>query len=89
MQDELEYLRKDLRLSDEVPTHCFVIKEIDDETKKEVLFALSFHQTLISLISDLKEGTVFAEKKISYTRMIGITDSLDEIKAFIKNCTKL
>lgn len=30
---EQEYIRQDLELSDEVPTHCFVIMQIDDETK--------------------------------------------------------
>lgn len=50
VEGSLEYVRKDLELTEEVPTHCFIIMEIDDDTKKEVLFALSFHQTLISLI---------------------------------------
>lgn len=63
-------MRKDLELTEEVPTHCFIVMEIDDDTKKEVLFALSFHQTLISLIDELKWGTVWAEKKITYKRMI-------------------
>lgn len=60
--------------------------EIDDDTKKEVLFALSFHQTLISLIDELKWGTVWAEKKITYKRMIMLNESLQQIKGFIKNC---
>lgn len=60
--------------------------EIDDETKKEVLFALSFHQTLISLIDELRWGTVWAEKRITYYRMIMLNQSLQQIKGFIKNC---
>lgn len=50
VKSEQEYIREDLELSDDVPTHCFVIMEIDDETKGNVLFALSFHQRLITLI---------------------------------------
>jgi len=63
--------------------------EIDDETKGEVLFALSFHQTLISLIEELKWGNVYAEKKITYQRMMQMNQSLNKIKGFIKKCEKL
>jgi hypothetical protein len=84
--EEQEFIRRDLELSNQVATHCFKIMEIDDMTKGEVLFALSFHQTLISLIEELKWGNVYAEKKITYQRMMNMNESLKEIKCFIKDC---
>lgn len=77
VHDEQEFIRRDLELSAKVPTHCFKIMEIDDDTKREVLFALSFHQTLLSLIEELRWGNVYAEKKITYQRMMHMINSLN------------
>jgi hypothetical protein len=67
--------------------HCFMIQEIDNELKSEVLFALSFHSRLISLREDLKWGAEESEKKVTYLRMMQITEKTKEIKYFLKNTT--
>lgn len=38
--------------------HCFVIMEIPDELKEQLLFALSFHSVIIRLREDLKYGAI-------------------------------
>ena len=61
----------------EISKHCFVIHEIEDTLKKKVLFALSFHSKIIDLREDLKWGpSEKAEKKISYQRMMQVTDKV-------------
>jgi hypothetical protein len=67
--------------------HCFVIMEIEDDLKKELLFALSFHSVIIRLREDLQGGAIEAAKKISYLRMMQVTTKIKEIKNFIKNCS--
>ena len=67
--------------------HCFVIQEIDDDLKKELLFALSFHSVIIRLREDLQYGAIDAARKISYLRMMQVTNKIKEIKTFIKNCS--
>lgn len=67
--------------------HCFVIMEIEDDLKKELLFALSFHSVIIRLREDLQWGAIEAAKKISYLRMMQVTTKIKEIKNFIKNCS--
>ena len=72
----------------DISKHCFVIQEIDENLKSEVLFALSFHSRLINLREDLKWGPGNAENKISYQRMMQVTEKAKEIKYFLKNTTK-
>jgi hypothetical protein len=48
-KNELEYHIKKLKFSSDISKNCFVIQEIDDNLKKELLFALSFHSTIINL----------------------------------------
>ena len=47
--------------------------EIDDDLKKDLLFALSFHSVIIKLREDLKFGAIEAAKKITYLRMMQVT----------------
>lgn len=54
--NEQEYEIKKLEFTLDISKHCFVIQEIDDELKKKVLFALSFHSKIIDLREDLKWG---------------------------------
>jgi hypothetical protein len=56
--------------------HCFIIMEIDDVLKKELLFALSFHSVIIRLREDLQWGAIEAAKKISYLRMMQVTSKI-------------
>lgn len=58
----------------DISKHCFVIQEIDESLKSEVLFALSFHSRLINLREDLKWGAENSEKKVGYQRMMQITE---------------
>ena len=60
--------------------------EIEDELKKDLLFALSFHSVIIRLREDLKFGAMEAMKKIGYLRMMQVTTKIKEIKRFLKNC---
>jgi hypothetical protein len=53
---EQEYEIKQLEFTMDISKHCFVIQEIDDDLKKKVLFALSFHSKIIDLREDLKWG---------------------------------
>ena len=53
-----------------------------------MLFALSFHSKIIDLRDDLKEGYKESMKKISYIRMMQVTEKIKEIKDFLKNCPK-
>lgn len=53
-----------------------------------MLFALSFHSKIIDLREDLKWGPEEAEKKISYFRMMQVTEKIKEIKDFLKNCAR-
>lgn len=47
---EIEYNVRPLAFKKSVTQeHCFVIMEIEDELKKELLFALSFHSVIIHL----------------------------------------
>ena len=71
----------------DISKHCFKIMEIDDELKKDLLFALSFHSKIIELREDLRFGASEAVKKISYLRMMRVTDKIREIKDFLKNCS--
>lgn len=68
--------------------HCFIIQEIDDDLKKELLFALSFHSVIIRLREDLQYGAIDAARKISYLRMMQVTNKIKEIKTFLKNCSE-
>lgn len=84
---EIEYNIRPLIFKESVAQeHCFVINEIEDELKKDLLFALSFHSVIIRLKDDLKYGAIEAVKKISYLRMMQVTNKIREIKKFIKNC---
>ena len=58
----------------DISKHCFVINEIDDKLKSEVLFALSFHSRLISLREDLKWGPEKTQTNVSYQRMMQTTE---------------
>lgn len=60
----------------DISKHCFVIQEIEDNLKKKVLFALSFHSKIIDLREDLKWGPEEAEKKVSYFRMMQVTEKI-------------
>lgn len=71
--NEFNYEIKKLEFTMDISKHCFVIQEIDEDLKSEVLFALSFHSRLINLREDLKWGAVNSEKKVSYQRMMEIT----------------
>ena len=53
-----------------------------------MLFALSFHSKIIDLREDLKWGHEESEKKISYIRMMQVTEKIKEIKDFLKDITK-
>ena len=53
---EQEYEIKQLEFTMDISKHCFVIQEIEDDLKKKVLFALSFHSKIIDLREDLKWG---------------------------------
>ena len=68
--------------------HCFTIEEIPDDLKEQLLFALSFHSVIIKLREDLKYGAIEAAKKISYLRMMQVTNKIREIKTFIKKCSE-
>jgi len=46
---QLEYETKKVEFTLEISKNCFVIKEIPDTLKKQVLFALSFHSQIINL----------------------------------------
>lgn len=72
----------------EISKNCFIIKEIEDELKSQCLFALSFHSRIIDLREDLKWGYQESSKKISYIRMMQVTEKIKEIKDFLKNCSK-
>lgn len=52
------------------------------------MFALSFHSVIIKLREDLKYGAIEAAKKISYLRMMQVTNKIREIKTFIKKCSE-
>ena len=53
---EQEYEIRQLEFTMDISKHCFVIQEIEDDLKKKVLFALSFHSKIIDLREDLKWG---------------------------------
>lgn len=72
----------------EISKNCFTILEIDTNLKKQVLFALSFHSKIIDLREDLKWGHQESEDKISYIRMMQVTEKIKEIKDFLKNVPK-
>lgn len=72
-KNELEYIPRKLQFSPDISKNCFVIQEIEDGLKKELLFALSFHSTIINLREDLKWGATDAMKKVSYIRMMKVT----------------
>ena len=46
---EQEYEIRQLEFTMDISKHCFVIQEIEDDLKKKVLFALSFHSKIIDL----------------------------------------
>lgn len=71
--NEFDYEIKKLIFTLDISKHCFVIQEIDNDLKSEVLFALSFHSRLINLREDLKWGAEESEKKVTYLRMMQIT----------------
>lgn len=83
---KVQYDVKRLKFTGDISKHCFVIQQIDDSLKKELLFALSFHSTIINLREDLKEGAVQATKRISYIRMMKVTEKIAEINDFLKDC---
>lgn len=86
--NELEYEVKKANFTIEISKNCFVIKEIEDDLKKQCLFALSFHSKIIDLREDLKWGYQESSEKITYIRMMQVTEKIKEIKDFLKNCTK-
>lgn len=88
LKETQDYVRRDLEFNRKLPEHCFMIMELDEESIREVLFTLSFHETLINFIEELKWGTVYAEKKIDYYRMLNLSKSLNLINAFVKGCTE-
>jgi hypothetical protein len=58
-----------------------------------VLFALSFHSTIIELRETLKWGYEEATKeerkdKVDYVRIMEVIDKIKEIKFFLKNASK-
>lgn len=75
-KNQLEYNVKKMQFCSDIPKNCFVIQEIDDSLKKELLFALSFHSTIINLREDLKWGATEAMKKVSYIRMMKVTEKI-------------
>jgi hypothetical protein len=86
---EIEYNIRPLAFKKSVTQeHCFVIMEIEDDLKKELLFAMSFHSVIIRLREDLQWGAIEAAKKINYLRMMQVTMKIKEIKHFIKNCSE-
>jgi hypothetical protein len=86
---EIEYNNRPLAFKKSVTQeHCFVIMEIEDDLKKELLFAMSFHSVIIRLREDLQWGAIEAAKKINYLRMMQVTMKIKEIKHFIKNCSE-
>ena len=86
---EIEYNIRPLAFKESVTQeHCFIIMEIDDDLKRELLFAMSFHSVIIRLREDLQWGAIEAAKKISYLRMMQVTTKIKEIKNFIKNCSE-
>lgn len=85
---EFNYETKKLEFTLDISKHCFVIQEIDEELKLEVLFALSFHSRLIDLREDLKWGALHSEVKVGYKRMMQITEKAKEIKYFLKNTNR-
>ena len=88
LKQEIQYkTRKLVFTKNKAQKHCFVIQEIDDDLKKDVLFALSFHSVIINLREDLKWGAIEAAKKIDYFRMMKVTEKIFEIKQFLKNCS--
>ena len=50
--------------------------EIDNDLKKDLLFALSFHSKIIELREDLKFGATEAVKKVTYIRMMRVTEKI-------------
>jgi hypothetical protein len=86
--NELEYEVKKVNFTMEISKNCFVIKEIEDDLKKQCLFALSFHSKIIDLREDLKWGYQESSEKITYIRMMQVTEKIKEIKDFLKNCSK-
>lgn len=85
---ELEYEIKQVKFTIEISKNCFMIKEIDDDLKKQCLFALSFHAKIIDLREDLKWGWKDSQEKIKYRRLMQVTEKIKEIKDFLKNCKK-
>lgn len=85
--NQFDFEIKKLHFTMDISKHCFVIQEIDDELKSQVLFALSFHSRLINLRQDLKWGAQESEKKVTYLRMMQITQKTKQIKYFLKNTT--
>ena len=77
---------KKLRFSTDISKHCFIIQEIDDDLKKELLFALSFHSKIIELREDLKWGATQAMKRVNYIRMMKTTEKIKEINDFLRGC---
>ena len=45
----MEYEVQNVKFTTEISKNCFMIKEIDDDLKKQCLFALSFHAKIIDL----------------------------------------
>jgi hypothetical protein len=86
---EIEYNIRPLAFKKSVTQeHCFVIMEIEDDLKRDLLFAMSFHSVIIRLREDLQWGAIEAAKKINYLRMMQVTNKIKEIKTFIKNCSE-
>lgn len=81
LKQEIEYKTRRLVFTqNRAQKHCFVIQQIDDQLKKDVLFALSFHSVIINLREDLKWGAIEAGKKIDYFRMMKVTEKIFQIK---------
>ena len=86
---EIEYNTRALAFKKSVTQeHCFVIMEIEDDLKRQLLFAISFHSVIIRLREDLQWGAIEAAKKVSYLRMMQVTSKIKEIKTFIKDCSE-
>ena len=74
LRQSVEFTTRKLKFrQDQAQKHCFVIQEIEDDLKKDVLFALSFHSVIINLREDLKWGAIEAAKKVDYFRMMKVT----------------
>ena len=74
--NELEYEVQKVNFTIEISKNCFMIKEIEDDLKKQCLFALSFHAKIIELREDLKWGWEDSQENIKYRRLMQVTEKI-------------